>query len=309
MASGDKSSVSPSTVVTADGTVVTVPPVTEADAIAVAESAEFVRPGGLTDDMPEDKFRQIVDVTRDLIERRFQKVQALRDVNSDDVNINPFLMLAMAPAYNIFSPFEAAEYVQNSKLPHGDATAFGKFVEDKIFPIFGAKQPPEKNKKDPQKANLWSPIDIEMTIESTRFLLTLKAGPWTMNQDHAHNMIRNFPKIHDDTGSEIIIGITYGTVRSLNNKPAMVVKGTGSYVHTLVGRELWEFVTGVRDAHKVVFRAIRLAQREFATDHGGKTFYEHVIEARLQLSESFRKAFNLVGADDDMWERIFNGSF
>lgn len=130
-----------------------------------------------------------------------------------------------------------------------------------------------------------------------------------MNQDHAHNMIRNFPAIHAQTGSDIIIGITYGTANSLNNKPAMVSKVTGNYVHTLVGRELWEFVTGVKDAHKEVFRAIRQAQREFAVAHGGKTFYEHVIEARLSLSESFRDAFGLVGADDDMWERIFNGSF
>jgi hypothetical protein len=293
-------------VVTTEGDTVEVPPVPEVEAPEVAESAEFVRPTPLVDSMPDHQFRHVVDVTRDLIDRRFQKVRSLTDVNSDDVNINPFLMLAMAPAYNIFSPFEAAEYVQNSKLPHGDATAFGKFVEDKIFPIFGTKKPPEKN---PSTADLWSPIDIEITIAETRYLLTLKAGPWTMNQDHAHNMIAKFPEIHKTSGSQIIIGITYGTAASLNNKPAMVVRGTGDYVHTLVGKELWEFITGVKDAHKWVFKAIRQAQTEFAEAHGGKTFYEHVIEARLQLSESFRNAFNLIGAEDDMWERIFNGSF
>jgi hypothetical protein len=301
---GDKSDTA--RVVTTEGDVVEVPPIPDAEAPEVAESAEFVRPTPLVDTMPDDQFRQVVNVTRELIERRFQKVRAITDVSSDDVNINPFLMLAMAPAYNIFSPFEAAEYVQNSKLPHGDATAFGKFVEDKIFPIFGARTPAEKAG---QTANLWSPIDKEIEIDGVRFLLTLKAGPWTMNQDHAHNMIAKFPEIHDTTGCEIVIGITYGTPASLNNKPAMVVRGTGEYVHPLVGKELWEFITGVKDAHKWVFRAIRQAQKEFAEAHGGKTFYEHVIEARLQLSESFRRAFNLIGAEDDMWERIFNGSF
>jgi hypothetical protein len=68
-------------------------------------------------------------------------------------------------------------------------------------------------------------------------------------------------------------------------------------------------VTGVRNAHLGVFGAIREAQREFALAHGGKTFYEHLIEARLELSESFREAFDLVGAEDDMWEQIFKGSF
>jgi hypothetical protein len=285
--------------------VVTINPVPEAEAATAAQSAEFVRPIALIDEMPQHQFRQVVDVTRGLIERRFQKVQELVDVNSGDINVNPFLMLAMAPAYNIFSPFEVAEYEQNSKLPHGDSTAFGKYTEDGIFPIFGAKQPPEKK----TQKTLWSPIDIEMVIGGTRFLLTLKSGPWTMNQSHANEMVASFPDVHAATGAQIIIGITYGTAQSLNNKPAIVMANTGDYVHTLVGRELWEFVTGVKDAHKVVFLAIRQAQREFAIAHGGKTFYEHMIEARLKLSESFRKAFDLVGAEDDMWERIFNGSF
>lgn len=303
----DSSDTETASVVTTEGDVVVVPPVPEDEAPEVAQTAEFVRPTPLADAMPDDQFREVVNVTRDLIDRRFQKVREMTDVNSVNVNINPFLMLAMAPAYNIFSPFEAAEYVQNSKLPHGDATAFGKFVEDRIFPIFGAKTPKEKNTS--ATANLWSPIDKEIEIAGVRFLLTLKAGPWTMNQDHAHNMIARFPEIRDTTGCDIVIGITYGTPGSLNNKPAMVVRGTGDYVHTLVGKELWEFVTGVTDAHKWVFRAIRQAQKEFAQAHGGKTFFEHVVEARLQLAESFRQAFNLVGAEDDMWERIFNGSF
>lgn len=95
----------------------------------------------------------------------------------------------------------------------------------------------------------------------------------------------------------------------MNNKPALVRAGTGPYVHTLVGKELWEFVTGVRDAHLEVFRAIRKAQAEFALDHGGKTIFEHLMEARLRLAQSFREAFGLVGAGEDMWEQIFEGSF
>jgi hypothetical protein len=58
-----------------------------------------------------------------------------------------------------------------------------------------------------------------------------------------------------------------------------------------------------------VFQAIREAQRKFAVEHGGKTFYEHMIEARLALAQSFREAFGLIGTEDDMWEQIFEGSF
>lgn len=269
----------------------------------------------LSAEMPEEQFDAVVGVTHDLLNRRFKTACTLMDVAAAGVNLNPFLMLAMAPAYNIFSPFEAAEYVQYAKLPHGDATAFGRFVEERIFPIFGAGWPDEKPKSkaqiaaDKDGANVFSAIDGELNVDGKRYLVTYKSGPWTMNQSHANEMIANFPKVHEQTGCDIIIGITYGKQTSVNNKPNLVIRETGPYVHTLVGQPLWEFITGVREAHFSTFLAIREAQRRFAEEHGGKTFYEHLIEARLKLAESFRKAFNLKGADDEMWELIFRGSF
>lgn len=233
----------------------------------------------------------------------------MTDVAHSDVNVNPFLMLAMSPAYNIFSPYEAAEYAQNAKLPHGDATAFGRFVEDRIFPIFGAVPPAEKASLQQEIKDAFSPVDREAQIEGQRVLFTFKAGPWGMNQTHANEMIRCFPQVHGASGSPIVIGIIYGKRERVNNKPGLVRARTGDYVHILVGQSLWEFVTGVQSAHLRVFDAIRQAQRDFAIAHGGKTFFEHLIEARLQLAESFRKAFGLVGAGEDMWEEIFKGSF
>jgi hypothetical protein len=255
--------------------------------------------------MPDERFEEIVDETDQLLERRLKKVRELIDAKSPDVNLNPFLMLALAPAYNIFSPFEAAEHLQNSKLHHGDATAFGKFIEAKILPPFGVAEPAEK-KKQP---TLFSPIDLAITVEGTRYLLSLKLGPWTMNQAHALEMIQKFPQIHKATGDELIIGIVYGTRARLNNKPAFVERETGPYTHTLVGHEFWEFMTGVRDAHKEIFRAIRAAQSRFSERHGGKTFYEQLIEARLALAASIRDIFGLEGEEAEMWEKIFEGSF
>ncbi len=255
--------------------------------------------------MPDEHYQSIIAVTLDLIERRFSTMQGLVDVNSKDINLNPFLMLAMAPAYNIYSTFEVAEYTQNAKMYHGDATAFGKYVESRILPIFGVTEPIEK-KRSPQT---YSPIDAELTVEGNRYLATWKSGPWTMNQAHAHEMIQRLPQIHDETGSDIILGIFYGRLHKVNNKPALVARGTGDYFHVLIGKDFWEFVTGVTDAHMVVYRAIREAQARFAAAHGGKTFFEHFVEARLALSQSFRAEFDLIGEDDDMWEKIFEKAF
>lgn len=258
-------------------------------------------------EMPSNQFDEIVRVTKALLERRFVNLKGITDVASRNININPFLMLALAPTYNIFSPYEAAENAQMTKLLHGDSTAFGKFVENSIFPIFGSKSPPQKLAS--ATSGLFSPVDHELTVEGRHYFATWKSGPWGMNQSHANEMIYRFPEIHTSTGSDIIIGIFYGKRERVNNKPGLVMDNTGSYVHTLVGRHLWEFVTGVRDAHLSVFHAIRQAQARFALEHGGKTTFEHLMESRLKLAESFREAFGLIGAGDDMWELIFRGSF
>jgi hypothetical protein len=262
-----------------------------------------LRRDSLLDEMPQEQFDQIVDQTLGLIERRFKNMRAM--VTVAQTNINPFLMLAMAPAYNIFSPFEAAEYMQSAKLPHGDSTAFGKFVEDNIFPIFGVIPVDEKK----TQATLYSAIDGALTVEGENFLASWKSGPWTMNQAHANEMSGSFPSIHEVTGKRLILGIFYGRAAQMNNKPALVRRNTGDYFHVLIGSDLWEFITGVRDAHMTVLRAIREAQRRFAVAHGGKTFNEHMVEARLQLSANFRDAFGLSGGDEDMWEMLFKHSF
>lgn len=257
----------------------------------------------LVNEMPRKQYDQVVEQALGLIERRFESMRAL--VTVDQTNINPFLMLAMAPAYNIFSPLEAAEYIQSAKLPHGDSTAFGKFVEDRIFPIFGALPVDEKK----TEKTLYSAIDSRLTVEGESFLATWKSGPWTMNQAHANEMSSSFPRIHETTGKRLILGIFYGRESQLNNKPALVRRNTGDYFQVLVGSELWEFITGVREAHMAILRAIREAQRQFAVAHGGKTFNEHMIEARLQLSADFRHAFGLSGGNEDMWEMLFKHSF
>jgi hypothetical protein len=170
----------------------------------------------LTKEIPEKAFDELVKETEDFLKRRFNKL-AIQFDDISKTNFNPFLLLTTSPVYNLFSPFEVAERLQLSKAFHGDDTAFGRMAEERYLKIFGAKTPSEKAKNK----TVWTPIDVEMTIENQRYLMSIKSGPWTMNQEHANAMILNFPKIHDDTNARIIIGITYGKYQQLNNKPAL----------------------------------------------------------------------------------------
>lgn len=275
---------------------------------SLIEESRVFRNGNLKKGFPEEWSAKVTQKTLEFVERRFNKMRALQSV--EDYQLNIFLLLMMAPAYNINSPYDLAEHLQTGEMPHGDSTGFGKFVENHILPIFGVEEVPEKRRDQPRATrDLFSPIDAQMTIENTFYYTTWKAGPWTMNQSHANEMISSFPIIHEQTGSDIILGVFYGRYEQLNNKPALVRRGTGGYFHTLVGKDLWEFITGYENAHIHVLEAIREAQDVFAVRHGGKTFFEHMLESRLVLTQSIRDTFGIESGEDDLWDKIIEKGF
>ncbi len=260
-------------------------------------------------DLPAAQAALLEEETYQFLKRRFKGLAEQFD-DISKTNFNPFLLLITAPVYNIFSPFEVAERLQLGKAYHGDDTAFGKMAEEKYLKIFGASTPVGKTSLDPLVRNRWSPIDLEMNVEGHRTLMSIKAGPWTMNQSHAAEMIRHFGELHEETGARIMIGITYGRYRNLNNKPAVVDRGLGSpnWFDFFVGKDFWEYATGVRDVHKHMFAAIRLAQKRFADENADQTFSERLIANRLLIAASLRKSFN-VRDDEDFWGTLFNAMF
>lgn len=274
--------------------------------------AEALRPrkfrrAPLVDALPEPVRAELVRETVEFLSRRYKEL-AVRFDDISKTNFNPFLLLITAPVYNIYSPFEVAERLQLGKAFHGDDTAFGRMAEEKYLRLFGAETPIEK--RQPSKKNLWSPIDLNIVIDGQRYLLSIKSGPWTMNQTHANEMVTNFHKLHKETGAKIIVGITYGRYKSLNNKPALVSTRLGNpdWYDFLVGKDFWEFVTGVRDVHRHIFSAIRDAQKQFSQLHSDETFHEKLVANRLKIASSLRKQFS-VKDEEDFWWTLFNNMF
>jgi Type II restriction endonuclease EcoO109I len=281
-----------------------------------SEPFEPIRPGdvlrprrfkreSLADDLPVPVRDEFVYETLEFLKRRYHSLA----VDFDDIsktNFNPFLLLMTAPVYNVFSPFEVAERLQLGKAFHGDDTAFGRMGEERYLRPFGARRPPEKA----NKGSAWEPIDLEITVEGMRYLLSIKSGPWTMNQGHATAMIDRFPTIHRETGANIVLGILYGRYKNLNNKPGLVDRNIGhaEWFDFLVGRDFWEFITGIRDVHKHIFSAIRDAQRQFAAIHADETFHEKLVSNRLRIAASLRRQFDVTD-EEDFWETLFNNMF
>ncbi len=264
----------------------------------------------LKDKLSKSIFDQLVAETKSLLERRF-KALAEGFVDIEDTNFNPFLLLITAPVYNLFSPFEVAERLQLGKAFHGDDTAFGRFGEEKLLPLFGVRECSEKVRATQDRmGGQWEPIDREFEVEGQRYLLSVKSGPWTMNQSHANGMIEKLPAVYKQTGCPVILGIMYGRYENLNNKPLLVESSLGSpeWFDFLVGRDFWEFVSGVKDVHREIFQAIRQAQKAFGDDHKDETFHEKLVSNRLRIAASLRKAFN-VKEEEDFWETLFARMF
>ncbi len=249
--------------------------------------------------------QDLVSQTEDFLARRFQHLaEEFDDISK--TNFNPFLLLITSPVYNTYSPFEAAERLQLGKAFHGDDTAFGRMAEERYLRAFGAKIPAEKASK---KA-AWEPIDVEVAIEGRRYLLSIKSGPWTMNQSHANAMIEKLPAVHAESGARIVLGVTYGKYENLNNKPKLVETGLGNpeWFDFLVGKDFWEFVSGVKNVHTEIFKAIRTAQKNFAEKHKEETFHERLVANRLKIASSLRKQFD-IEEDEDFWSTLFHNAF
>lgn len=263
----------------------------------------------LLDALPDAQRAKLEEETYQFLKRRFKGLAEQFD-DISKTNFNPFLLLITAPVYNIYSPYEVAERLQLGKAYHGDDTAFGKMAEERYLRIFGATTPAAKSSPKPAVRARWSPIDLELNVDGHLTLMSIKAGPWTMNQAHAAEMIRHFQELHDETGARILIGITYGRYRNLNNKPAVVDRGLNSpdWFDFFVGKDFWEYATGVRDVHKDMFGAIRVAQKRFADENADQTFSERLIANRLAIASSLRKSFN-VRDDEDFWGTLFNAMF
>lgn len=259
----------------------------------------------LQDKLPDEIWNDLVVQTEDFLARRFEHLAKEFD-DISKTNFNPFLLLITSPVYNTFSPFEVAERLQLGKAFHGDDTAFGRMAEERYLRSFGAHTPAEKAKK----RAAWEPVDTELTIEGQRYLLSIKSGPWTMNQGHANAMIEKFPAVYAETGANIILGVTYGRYENLNNKPKLVETGlkNPAWFDYLVGKDFWEFVSGVKDVHTEIFKAIRTAQKNFAEKHKEETFHERLVANRLKIASSLRKQFN-IEEDEDFWSTLFHNAF
>lgn len=233
-----------------------------------------------------------------------------------DYRANPYVLLATANLMDLSKPEAFASFLFNSKLAMGLETSFGKIVERAFvggYPLdcdVKWTDPPEKIAEFAVERNasgraakaairnnsVWREIDKSVTVGNRRYLTSIKSGPNTINDTQVQGMVDAIVVKHaawweqsktaapNLEGLDIVVGLTYGTERTTNNKdnqilaklldkgfeeldptnaPGILVDSATKNVRVYrrIGRSFWAWIGNPSDErkHPQIFLEILLA--------------------------------------------------
>jgi hypothetical protein len=169
---------------------------------------------------------------------------------------NPYVLLTSANVMQLSDPQRFADFLFNNKLYAGLETSFGKSIEAAFvgpYPINAElgmtwKDAPEKDAESAalvglsreQRArvrtqSVWREIDKSCVVGNRRYLTSIKSGPNCINDTQVQAMTTAIIQHHREwlrqTGVtypgvnelDVVIGITYGTDRTTNNKENQIL--------------------------------------------------------------------------------------
>jgi hypothetical protein len=259
-----------------------------------------------------------------------------------DYRINPYVVLTTARAMGLDEPADFAQFLVNSKLYAGLETSFGKSLESAVmhhYPVDPAlprwSDPPGKlaefaalqgmsneEKARARTAAVWREIDKACTANGRAYLLSIKSGPSTINDTQVEAMKSAIVQNHGAwlsqvqqsearvTGIDVVIGLTYGTEKTTNNKENQILAKLLEHgfveedreaspgvltdaatrtvrVYRHVGRGYWSFIGNptAPEAAQQVFLEVLLALSKALSDKEGGTRVADSLQAKiLELS-------------------------
>lgn len=232
-----------------------------------------------------------------------------------DYRTNPYVLMTSANVMDLADPHRFAEFLFHSKLYMALETSFGKSIEAAFvgqYPLQEGNKwidPPEKlaesaalegvsreRKARLRTRSVWREIDKSCVVGNTRYLTSIKSGPNTINDSQVQAMtgaiIDNHKKWVRQTKAtypnvqqlDIVIGLTYGTDRTTNNKenqilvkllehgfreedrtdhPGVLIHAAAcpTRVYRRIGKDFWAFIGNPAspDAASFVFLEVLLA--------------------------------------------------
>ena len=261
-----------------------------------------------------------------------------------DYRANPYVLLTSASIMHLSDPQAFADFLFNNKLYMGLETSFGKSIEtafvshypvatqakwedaqEKLAEFAGLQGLSAEQKARERVSSVWREIDKSCVIDNRRYLVSIKSGPNCINDTQVAGMVtaiannyrswlqqtrENYPNVNE---LDIVIGLTYGTDLTTNNKenqilaklqehgfteedrekkPGVLIDGTGEVrVYRCIGQEFWSFIGDPVNPPKAghVFLEVLLALARALSQGMKNASLEDRVNAKLaQLSDALR---------------------
>jgi hypothetical protein len=233
-----------------------------------------------------------------------RRLRKLRTRIGGVLNINPFLMRALKDFHQIKDQQSLAEFMLAGHLAGGHATAFGNMIDEKILPqVFATKRLDSTCRHEvPYSREIFDDIDHLVDRKDGQYMLSLKAGAWTIQLGQAMGLYRHFLALGEEglQGKGIVVGVFYGHSGLLTDK-YRIVRGENvrhqtemqqlDYVSVKAGQQFWswlndeeaatqdwlregiakgadDFLAGAGDMLDVVGGAAHRLMRELRTKYG-----------------------------------------
>lgn len=296
----------------------------------------------------EERVRGLEAKLKDYIGVNLPRVIASKKT-LQDYRTNPYVLMATSSVMDLEDPQDFAQFLINNKLYMGLETSFGKSVESIVMGAYptGVAEGSGQRWEDPEEklaefaelkglageerarrrgTSVWREVDRSALYGDRRYLLTIKSGPSTVNdtmvnalkdaiRDNHREWLRASQENHGIEGVDVVLGLTYGTPKTTNNKdnqlvvklleegfrwedevnkPGVLVdEETGLVrVYRLVGIDFWSFVARPDDPaySRFVFLEVLLALSGALREvTAGREVEERLNDRLHMLSEAIGK--------------------
>jgi len=182
-----------------------------------------------------------------VISRRFavRQVEMIRAMNVETLAVNPLLVKAL----NIHTPEELVSFHVEMAATRSIVTSMGFYLEQLVWASSDSIE------KAPRDSN-W---DFKLTRGGRDHWLQIKSGPNDMDKDQISHWAK---KIQEkiSAGAEAYIGMAYGKRSAVTVSLGLLKQYLPDWeMRVLVGKELWQFVSGDATHHKRLCSILRQA--------------------------------------------------
>ena len=209
-------------------------------------------------------------LARDFTRRQVTNISSL---SLDSLNINPLLIRSL----NLKTPLEVLEFNVSAAVSRSIVTSMGFFVQDLL----------EVTSDEVERVRSGWDL-VKHGPNGTNHWIQVKSGTNDMDKDQIIYWLHEIKKV-EDKGDNGYIGMTYGKRGNSTVTLSLMKKYLPNMdMRTLVGRELWDFLSGDDKFHLRLFDSLRVSAAKIL---GSRSIQEEIKNKIRDLLAEFEQKY------------------